>query len=173
MVKETLLNIKDITELIISLEEVKDQVYFDAIENNFSHELMTPLNPIINSTSLLKRDILSISTKGQVIRENQILEGNNLDVLSKIALDQQTFSLLKNTVNIEQASQNMWYFGTNQITRLKVIKNEVQIRTGVTKPLLEILMKVIWPSEYFVLTRRLNIFFVEVVHEGFSIIADQ
>ena len=34
-------------------------------------------------------------------------------------------------------------------------------------------MKVIWPSEYFVLTRRVNIFFVEVVHEGFSIIADQ
>jgi signal transduction histidine kinase len=34
-------------------------------------------------------------------------------------------------------------------------------------------MKVIWPSEYFVLTRRVNIFFVEVVHEGFSIITDQ
>ena len=64
MVKEILLNIKDITELITSLEEVKDQVYFDAIENNFSHELMTPLNPIIISTSLLKREILSISTNG-------------------------------------------------------------------------------------------------------------
>ena len=34
-------------------------------------------------------------------------------------------------------------------------------------------MKVIWPSEYFVLTRRVNIFFVDVVHEGFSIITDQ
>jgi hypothetical protein len=64
MIKEVLLNIKDITELIKSLEVVKDQVYFDAIENNFSHELMTPLNPIINSTSLLKREILSISTQG-------------------------------------------------------------------------------------------------------------
>ena len=54
-----------------------------------------------------------------------------------------------------------------------MIKDEVQIRKRETKPLLEILMKVIWPLEYFVLTRRVNIFFVEVVHEGYSIIADQ
>ena len=83
------------------------------------------------------------------------------------------FSLLKNTVNIEQASQNMWYFGTNQITRLKVIKDEVRIKKREIKSLLEILMKVIWPQEYFVLTRRINIFFVEVLHKDFSIIADQ
>ena len=34
-------------------------------------------------------------------------------------------------------------------------------------------MKVIWPSEYFVLTRRVNIYFVEIVHEGFQIVTDQ
>ena len=125
MVKEVLLNINDITDLIKSLDVVKDQVYFDAIENNFSHELMTPLNPIINSTSLLKTEILSMCTNGQVMQESQLIEGNNLDTLSKIVLNKHMFSLLKNVVNIEQSSQNMWYFGTNQITRLKVIKDEV------------------------------------------------
>jgi signal transduction histidine kinase len=67
----------------------------------------------------------------------------------------------------------MWYFGTNQITRLKVIKDEVRIHKREIKPLLEILMKVIWPLEYFALSRRVNIFFVEVVHKDCSIIADQ
>ena len=86
MVKNVLLNIKDITELIKSLELVKDQVYFDAIENNFSHELMTPLNPIINSTSLLKQEILSMCTNGQVLRENQMFRGDNLELLSKVVL---------------------------------------------------------------------------------------
>ena len=52
------LNIKDISELIKSLERIKDQVYYDAIENNFSHELMTPLNPIMSSISILKRKMI-------------------------------------------------------------------------------------------------------------------
>ena len=48
------LSIRDITEMIKSLEKIKDQVYYEAIENNFSHELMTPLNPITNCSDLLK-----------------------------------------------------------------------------------------------------------------------
>lgn len=54
----TFLGIKDITALIKNLQKFKDKVYYDAIENNFSHELMTPLNPITNSSSLLKKGIL-------------------------------------------------------------------------------------------------------------------
>jgi hypothetical protein len=52
--KMMFLSIRDITEMIKSLERIKDQVYYDAIENNFSHELMTPLNPITNCSYLLK-----------------------------------------------------------------------------------------------------------------------
>ena len=52
------LSIKDITELIKNLEKIKDQVYYNAIENNFSHELMTPLNPIMASVESLKTAML-------------------------------------------------------------------------------------------------------------------
>lgn len=58
--KLMLLNIRDITSMIKDLESIKDQVYFDAIENNFSHELMTPLNPITNCCNLLKKGVLKI-----------------------------------------------------------------------------------------------------------------
>ena len=57
------LNIRDITEMIRSLEKIKDQVYYDAIENNFSHELMTPLNPITTCCSLIKEGVLSLYSK--------------------------------------------------------------------------------------------------------------
>jgi hypothetical protein len=35
-------------------------VYQDAIENNFSHEQMTPLNPIMTSTTYLKQKIIGL-----------------------------------------------------------------------------------------------------------------
>jgi signal transduction histidine kinase len=89
MMDHMFLNIKDITVLIKNLESLKDKVYQDAIENNFSHEIMTPLNPIINFASLLKQDILQhYYTKNNIIydRNNQI-EGQNLKALSEVVQD--------------------------------------------------------------------------------------
>lgn len=45
----TFLNIVDITSLIKNHKHSCDMVYQDAIENNFSHEQMKPLNPILSS----------------------------------------------------------------------------------------------------------------------------
>ena len=103
MMDHMFLNIKDISVLIKSLEKLKDQVYQDAIENNFSHEIMTPLNPIINFASVLKQDILHyFYTNNDIIHDkNNPNEGMNLQALSQIVKDQDLFSLLKNTVNIE------------------------------------------------------------------------
>lgn len=63
MEKLILLNIRDITNMIKNLEKIKDKVYYDAIQNNFSHELMTPLNPITNCSDLLKKGVLQIYSK--------------------------------------------------------------------------------------------------------------
>jgi hypothetical protein len=43
------LTIKDITAIIKGFKKVQETVFLSAIENNFSHELMTPLNPIFSS----------------------------------------------------------------------------------------------------------------------------
>ena len=109
------LNIKDITKLIKSLEKIKDQVYYNAIENNFSHELMTPLNPIIASVESLKNDMLKIYSVNNDIPPRGIneVEVHNFDLLSPIIQNDETCTLLRNLINIEQASSNMWYFISN------------------------------------------------------------
>ena len=65
----TFLNVKDITGVIRNLQKFKDEAYYNAIENNLSHELMTPLNPIMNSSTSLKKGIIQIFS--------QMLEGDN------------------------------------------------------------------------------------------------
>ena len=59
-----------------------DIVYQDAIENNFSHEQMTPLNPILNLTAMLKQKIIGIFMErfGMVGEENP--ESRNVEGIS-------------------------------------------------------------------------------------------
>ena len=72
--------------MIVSLEKIKDQVYYDAIENNFSHELMTPLNPITSCCSLLKEGVLNLYSKFHEFPEESqnTVEGYDKNSLSHI-----------------------------------------------------------------------------------------
>lgn len=50
------LEIKDISNIIRGMRKFSDGLYLDAIEANYSHESMTPLNSIIaNSRIVMKR----------------------------------------------------------------------------------------------------------------------
>jgi hypothetical protein len=48
----TVLIVNDITFLMKNQQKLIDHMYQDAIEQNFSHEQMTPLNSIVNSSKL-------------------------------------------------------------------------------------------------------------------------
>ena len=56
----TFLSIKDISELIKDHQAACDRNYREAIENNFTHEQMTPLNPILGHSELTKQKIISL-----------------------------------------------------------------------------------------------------------------
>jgi hypothetical protein len=56
----TFLSIVDITNLIVNHQNSCDTVYQEAIENNFSHEYMTPLNPIMANSSLGKSKLINL-----------------------------------------------------------------------------------------------------------------
>lgn len=40
-------------------------IYQDAIENNYSHEQMTPLNPIMNYSTLMKQLLIQLYAQKQ------------------------------------------------------------------------------------------------------------
>ena len=48
-----MLHIRELTQVIKSQQRMGDKIYRDAIEMNYSHEQMTPLNSIMNNSAML------------------------------------------------------------------------------------------------------------------------
>ncbi len=51
--KLTLLIIKDVTQILRNQQKLSDKMYLDAIETNYSHEQMTPLNGILANSKIV------------------------------------------------------------------------------------------------------------------------
>ena len=52
--------LKDITKMIKHQQRFSDQLYQDVIENNYSHEQMTPMGPIIAFSNILKKTLVEL-----------------------------------------------------------------------------------------------------------------
>ena len=50
-----LLKIKDITKIVRMQQKQSNKIYEDAIEANYSHEFMTPLNCIIANSQIIQK----------------------------------------------------------------------------------------------------------------------
>jgi hypothetical protein len=46
--------------MVKSMQKFMDIVYQDAIENTYSHEQMTPLNPIMNNSTQIKQKLIEL-----------------------------------------------------------------------------------------------------------------
>ena len=57
-----LINVRDISNFIKNLQNTTDKIYFDAIEANYSHESMTPLNCIIANSRIAQKRLRNILT---------------------------------------------------------------------------------------------------------------
>jgi hypothetical protein len=54
------LNIKDVTTIVKNQMKLSDMIYQEAIENNYSHEQMTPLNLLKANTSIIKHNVYKV-----------------------------------------------------------------------------------------------------------------
>ena len=55
-----LINVRDISNFIKNLQNTTDKIYLDAIEANYSHESMTPLNCIIANTKIVQKRLAKV-----------------------------------------------------------------------------------------------------------------
>ena len=57
-----LINVREISNFIKNLQTTNDKIYLDAIEANYSHESMTPLNCIIANTRIVQKRLNNLLT---------------------------------------------------------------------------------------------------------------
>jgi len=55
-----MLNIREISNFVKNLQKTNDKIYLDAIEANYSHESMTPLNSIIANTKIVQKRLKAL-----------------------------------------------------------------------------------------------------------------
>lgn len=61
-----LIKTRDVTRLLVGQQKICDNLYQDAIEMNYSHENMTPLNCILNNSHVVIRDIEAIILRNNI-----------------------------------------------------------------------------------------------------------
>jgi hypothetical protein len=143
----------------------------NAIENNFSHEMMSPLNPILSGAAVLKNSIIKVfkDEESKILEDESIsdIEGYSSNQLQLVGSNKQVCNLLKGVISIEQSAMAIWYFNTNMMMRQKIImmqQHSVQ-RVDVSS-MYDTIIKVIWPFEQFIVERKTNIYVIDRMFEN-------
>ena len=74
--------IKNITNLIKHQHRLYDKMYLDAIESNYSHEQMTPLNCILANSKIIYRRLEKLFCEVTALKSNGYSEDFNQSDLS-------------------------------------------------------------------------------------------
>ena len=94
---------QNVTTLLESQQQMCDKKYKDAIEANFSHEQMTPLNGILACSKIVLKRVVNMTA--------QLNRMNNANDASR-RQQEELFGIIK---SIHQAGQSLWFFNQNQI----------------------------------------------------------
>lgn len=132
--------IKDISHFLQAHLKLIDKMYQDAVEANFSHEYMTPLNSIIGNTNMTRSNLKMIYKQVGLIGNSS---PNAAEAAIKI-LENYEFNmdLIR---NVQESAILMLFHNKNQINRMKISKNEfAEKRTCIKFPELMI-EKVMFP----------------------------
>jgi hypothetical protein len=82
-----MLNINDITQTIKNQIKYSDKIYGQAIEQNYSHEQMTPLNSIISISFLAKLNIIKHFCEDQDYELVLNSKANEKQLLTKLPIE--------------------------------------------------------------------------------------
>lgn len=89
------LTVKDITQIIKNQQKLSDRIYQEAIEANYSHEQMTPLNNILNNSVLLVKRFRQLH---QMNKEHMQMLGINHRMTGITRQNEESMSII-NSIN--------------------------------------------------------------------------
>lgn len=141
---------------------------------------MTPLNPILNYTPIIKQNLINMyaeriknNRKYSATTNHQTIEGFEISDLAKVIQNQKDAKLnLHNIISIEQSAKSIWYYNTNQIQRMKIKKNQLKVEAKPNSNIICTLWNVIWPFEHYIFRRRINIFLITNLWPGYEMVSD-
>ena len=96
------INIRDITSILKAQQDIIDEIYQDAIESNYSHEQMTPLNSIIGNSKIAYNRFLELHGIVEKLKESK-----DMDILNK---NKETLMIIR---SISQSGNTMWFYNQN------------------------------------------------------------
>ena len=144
--------INNITTLIKNQQKLSDDIYQDAIEANFSHEQMNPLNNIIQNASTVHSTVTDLFG----------YDSNN-DRLNNV---------LKLVKAINDSSTVMLLFSKNQIQRMKAKQGKYQSMPFSISDLQKKIQKVLNPFEMQVVKQQAKVLFANLIETEYELTAD-
>ena len=126
--------VREITQMVLGQQKLADSLYQDAIEANYSHEQMTPLNCILGNSKVVQ---------------------NRLMRLEDTPTNRETFKL---AMAIHQSAFSMWYYNQNQICRMKIQKCQFKFNASACIAPEHHVEKVLYPFVPQMLSRSLHCF---------------
>lgn len=141
---------------------------------------MTPLNPIINHSELIKKHIIEVYMDKFNLKPNSFVsksklyqEGIEVQQLAKIIHKSvpAKMSLLQ-IISIEQSAKLMWYYNTNLISRMKIKKKQLMTNATLSSNFEETIRNVLWPFEHFIFKMKIKIYIGLKIDKNLSVHLD-
>ena len=120
---------QNVTQQLSDQQKRMDKTYHDAIEANFSHEQMNPLNCILINSNIIQKRFLALTSN---------------PASSDPKTNEDTLRMM---LAIEQCSKGLWYFNQNQIQKMKIRKGEFGKRETSSNQLVKHLEHVVFPFQ--------------------------
>ena len=110
---------RDVSEVVKLQQNLSHHLYQDAVETNYSHEQMTPLNCILNNSKVILAKIKE-NTKPKVDKKNK----------KQHYIDLYKFNHKNNelTQQILDSAKLLYFYNSNQIEKMKIKKEQNEIK---------------------------------------------
>ena len=142
-----LMQVKQVTKLLKSQQRLSDEIYQEAIEANYSHEQMTPLNSILGNSGIILDDLR------KVVSDSNLKQRSSDPILVKV------IDSIRFLQAIQQSGKIMYFYNLNQILRMKINKNEYKLSYSPSSEPQHHLFQVLFPFIPQILSSQLTVYF--------------